>query len=236
MNNEIVNPMNTAENNRKIMEMPNIRVFYQKTGRAKYISHLDITRCMQRALKRAGLPVWYTQGFNPHMYMTFALPLSLGYESLCEAMDLRMTEAMDFEEMKERMNLALPRDIRVTRIALQKYKPQSIAKAEYSIAISCSNPEEVASKLDAFFARPEILVMKRTKKGAKQVDIKPEIQLLDKSFGENSVTYRAVTTAGQKNFNPTLLTDLFLQEEQLSDVFVQVTRVAVYTEDGAVFE
>ena len=236
MSNEIVNPLNTAENNRKIMEMPNVRVFYQKGGRAKYISHLDITRCMQRALKRAGLPVWYTQGFNPHMYMTFALPLPLGYESLYETMDLRMTQQIDFEEIKERMNQALPNDIRVTKVALQKYKPQNIAKAEYKISISCSDPEEISLKLDRFVSAPEILVMKRTKKGAKQVDIKPEIELTGKTFSETAVIYHAITTAGERNFNPTLLTDLFLQQENLSDIFIQVTRTAVYAEDGNLFE
>ena len=80
-----------------VNKMPNLRVFYEKTGRAKYISHLDINRCMQRALRRAEIPVWYTEGFNPHPYTTFALPLSLGYESLCETMDLRITRMMDCE-------------------------------------------------------------------------------------------------------------------------------------------
>ena len=70
-------------------EYKEARVFYTKTGRAKYISHLDVTRCFQRALQRAGLSVWYTEGFNPHSYLTFTLPLSLGYESLCESMDKR---------------------------------------------------------------------------------------------------------------------------------------------------
>ena len=101
-----------------IEQMPNLRLFYRKRGRAKYISHLDITRCMQRSLKRAGLPVWYTQGFNPHMYMTFALPLALGYESDYECMDLRFTHLMEFEEIQTRLNAALPRDIQVWKVDL----------------------------------------------------------------------------------------------------------------------
>ena len=67
------------------------RVFYTKTGRLKYISHLDVNRLMQRALKRSGLPVWYSEGFNPHIYITFALPLALGLESRYEIMDFRLT-------------------------------------------------------------------------------------------------------------------------------------------------
>ena len=91
--------------------MENVRVFYQKTGRGKYISHLDMTRCMKRALRRAGIPVWYTEGFNPHVYMTFALPISLGFESLCETMDIRLTQPMSLEEIKERLNRVLPEGI-----------------------------------------------------------------------------------------------------------------------------
>ena len=74
--------------------MHNIRVFYNKTQRAKYISHLDINRCMQRALKRSGLPVWYTEGFHTHIYVTFALPTPLGFESMYEAMDFRLIEEL----------------------------------------------------------------------------------------------------------------------------------------------
>ena len=66
--------------------MINIRVFYHKTSRAKYISHLDIMRCMQRAVVRAGLPVWYTEGFNPHIYLTFSLPLSGWLTTLIRSM------------------------------------------------------------------------------------------------------------------------------------------------------
>ena len=72
------------------------RIFYRKTGRAKYISHLDLARCMQRAVKRTGLPVWYTVGFNPRLYLGFALPLPLGQESVCETVDLCLMEDIPF--------------------------------------------------------------------------------------------------------------------------------------------
>ncbi len=70
------------------MPSVNTRVFFSKTDRAKYISHLDLNRVMQGAIKRAKLPVWYTEGYNPHMYVQFMLPLSLGQEGVREAMDL----------------------------------------------------------------------------------------------------------------------------------------------------
>jgi len=80
-----------------------VRVFWKKEGRIKYISHLDINRCMARALKRSRLPVWHTLGFNPHIYTTFALPLALGYESECESVDFRLTEQVPMQEVVDRL-------------------------------------------------------------------------------------------------------------------------------------
>ncbi len=230
-----VNPLNTAENNRKILEMPNIRVFYQKKGRAKYISHLDITRCMQRSLKRAKIPVWYTQGFNPHMYMTFALPLALGYESECEAMDLRLTQLVDFERMKTQLNQALPVDIQVVKIALQNHKPQEIAKASYAITFLPEDVTDFEQQFDEFCNQSEIVVIKKTKKGTKPMDVKPEFEILTKERLADRIVYHMVFTAGQKNINPTLLTDAFLQRYP-DEVIVQILRKQIYLQDNQIFE
>ncbi len=236
MSNQNFNPNNTAENNRKIALMPNVRVFYSKTGRAKYISHLDITRCMQRSLKRAGIPVWYTQGFNPHMYMTFALPLALGYESECEAMDLRLTEKVDFEKMKEDLNRALPKDIVVNKIMLQNNKPQTIAKALYEVTLVCDDKENVAKLFDEFVSQDEIIVIKKTKKGTKPMDIKPEVEIIAKDFVENGIKYTMKTTAGQKNVNPTLLTDLFVEKMNVDIKATLILRKQIYMDNGEIFE
>ena len=97
--------------------METVRVFFAKEGRLKYISHLDVTRCLARVFKRSGLPIWYTQGFNPHAYLTFALPLPLGVESRCESFDFRLTEEVSYEEVKDRLNAVLPDDLRALRAA-----------------------------------------------------------------------------------------------------------------------
>ena len=64
--------------------MKTVRVFFKKLGRMKFISHLDMTRFMSRLITKANIPVWYTEGFNQHLYMNFAVPLSLGFEGLYE--------------------------------------------------------------------------------------------------------------------------------------------------------
>ena len=76
-----------------------IRLVFSKTGKARYISHLDLNRAMIRAVRRARLPVWYTEGFNRHPYVTFAAPLSLGYEGMHETMDLRLEGEMPMGEL-----------------------------------------------------------------------------------------------------------------------------------------
>ena len=75
--------------------LKNVRILFSKMGRAKYVSHLDLVRTMTRAVRRADIPLWYTEGFNRHPYLTFAAPLSLGYEGLRESMDIRLEEEMD---------------------------------------------------------------------------------------------------------------------------------------------
>ena len=78
--------------------MITVRISFKKMNEASYISLLDMQRVMQRVLKRSGLPVWHTLGFNPHIYMTFACPLSLGQESECECVDVKTeAEAPDFD-------------------------------------------------------------------------------------------------------------------------------------------
>lgn len=93
--------------------MTTIRVWFTKTGEASYISLLDLQRVMQRALKRSGLPVWYTLGFNPHIYMTFAAPLSLGQESLAETVDFKSeAEGYDWDAAAPALSACLPGALR----------------------------------------------------------------------------------------------------------------------------
>ena len=94
-----------------------VRLNFSKTGRAIYISHLDINRMMTRAVRRAKLPMWYTEGFNPHPYLTFALPLSLGQSSDCEYMDIRIDGDITDEEIMNRLNAVLPEGVKILSVS-----------------------------------------------------------------------------------------------------------------------
>ncbi len=214
-------------------EIRSLRLFYEKRGRARYISHLDVARCMQRAIKRAELPVWYTEGFNPHIYLTFALPLSLGYESESETMDFRLVRELPLEEVERRLRKALPPDLPVAAVRPPVHDAKEIAFTEYEVTLTGG---ELRDRLLAFFQSPEILVEKRTKKGAKQVDIKPDCRLLSVTPLPRGVRLLLRTAAGSCNVNPTLLTDAFLQREGIGDsVSTHVLRKAVLLSDGSAF-
>lgn len=214
----------------------NIRVFYQKLSRAKYISHLDITRCMQRAIKRAEIPAWHTEGFNPHIYLTFALPLSLGYESESESMDMRLTEDMPFDEVKERLNRALPPDLRVKEVAVQENKPDKITSCLYTVTLYGENGEALKKAFAEFMEKPEIMVVKKTKRGDKTIDIKPDCRLEDMKSEDDRLIISLITAAGaEKSVNPTLLTDEFLRQNNLDGIKTAVMRLEVYMEGVAIF-
>lgn len=183
-----------------------IRLFFTKLDRAKYISHLDMNRCMSRAIKRAGLPVWYTGGFNPHMYLTFPLPLSLGCESVYECVDLKMTQKVDFDQMVSRLNACLPPDIQVFSAGEQKMDQKEIAWADYEICFR--NEDGLKEKLTSFFNQQEIKVIKKTKKGEKEIDLKPHFSLVSMEEKEGKlVAVMRFATGIELNINPTLLLD-----------------------------
>lgn len=146
-----------------------VRVWFSKTGRAKFISHLDLNRTMTRALRRAGLPIWYTEGFNKRPYLTFAAPLSLGYEGLRECMDIRLLEDWPMERIVERLNAAMPEGLAVVAAAPAVMKPGALTAARYRLTFACS-----VETVSAFAVQEVIEAEKLTKKKErKTVDLKP---------------------------------------------------------------
>lgn len=211
--------------------MKSVRVWFSKTGAAKYISHLDLTRCMARALKLSGLPVWYTEGFNPHIYMTFAMPLSLGVSGLRECMDIRLVEEADLASAAESLDSHLPKDISVLEITEPEAGFDAVAYAEYSIRLDSVAPEELAAALEEMLAQDSVIVMKHSKKGDKEFDIKPHFTLLDKRFGENTLEIRLRVSCGQEgSVNPSLLLD-GLREYKNLEPDAEITRLALLKKD-----
>ncbi len=210
------------------MPSVNTRVFFSKMGRAKYISHLDLNHCVQRAMRRSRLPIWQTEGYNPHTYVAFMLPLSLGQEGVCEAMDFRLTEDVPPEEVMRRLNDSLPPDIRIIRVAKPNYKNIDIASAEYTIESDVD-----IEKFRDFVAAEQILTEKKTKKGVSSVDLKPLISELSVKEGEIKLRLPA---GNDFSINPSLLFDAYCAAAGESIKRLRIVRTAVFCADGNIFE
>ena len=156
--------------------MYKIRICFSKTGCSKYVSHLDLMKTLQRTFRRGGIDISYSQGFNPHPIMSIAHPLPLGVEGLNEYMDISVDSKPDFEELKIKMNNALPQDIRVHSV-FNADKPLNIlVRAEYTADIVLKNSiPELDGKMTDFLSLKEIVVEKKTKRGVSDTDIRPMI-------------------------------------------------------------
>lgn len=216
----------------------NVRIFYTKTGRAKYISHLDVNRCMQRNIKRSGLPVWYTEGFNPHLYITFPLPISLGHQSLCESMDIKIDESVPFDEIEARLSNVMPEGFDITSVAAPIMKPDKIAFAEYELLLTSETiePSAIADSFWDFIAQDEIVVPKKTKKGMVDIDIKPFILIHNTKpcDGYLKITARFKASIMQ-SINPALLLNAFFASVNNSVYAKEITRLALTDENGENF-
>ena len=216
--------------------MTTIRVWFTKTGEASYISLLDLQRVMQRALKRSGLPVWYTLGFNPHIYMTFAAPLSLGQESLCESCEVKTEqESIEPQRWIDALQPLMPRGIVITKIAPAKEKVGEIETAAYEITMPASS----AIALDAYNNAEHAEVTKKTKRGQKTLDLKAYLDRIAYKVEGDTLHFTAVLPCGSGealNLNPALLTD-FLREQGAAPVWqCRVVRTHLYNKAGKDFE
>jgi radical SAM-linked protein len=156
--------------------MYKIRICFSKTGYSKYVSHLDLMKTLQRTFRRGGIDISYSQGFNPHPIMSIAHPLPLGVEGLNEYMDISVDSKPDFEELKIKMNNALPQDIRVHSVFSVDKPLNILVRAEYTADIVVKNSiSELEQKITEFLSLKEIVVEKKTKRGVNDTDIKPMI-------------------------------------------------------------
>ena len=203
------------------MPSVNTRAFFSKMGRAKYISHLDLSSVIIRAMKRTKLPIWQTEGYNPRTYVTFMLPLSLGQEGEHEAMDFRMLEDVPADEIRDRLNAALPADIRVTEVTVPKDKNTDITAARYRIE-SSADPD----KLRALCEKEQINIEKRTKKGSAIVDLKQLMTDVELDGNVLRVTFPAGTTF---NINPFLLFEAYAAEYGEKVKRLRIVRTNIYS-------
>lgn len=229
--------------------MNNVRIVFSKTGRAKYISHLDLMRTMQRACKRSKLPIWYTEGFHPHMYMTFPLPLSLGIESVCEIMDTRLTESIAFSSLKDQLNLALPEDLRIISVQEAIRKHTDISFAEYEILLKTpkapfdsDNDPSVCNAFQHFYQQDHIWIEKKSHKKKNKnsntaaVDIKPFITIVNiNENGSETELLLRLPVGSSQNINPFVVIEKFSAFYKQEIQTVRIERTKILCENGEIF-
>ncbi len=202
----------------------------------RFISHLDMTRFMARAIRRAELPVWYTEGFNPHLYMTFALPLSLGFESDYSVLDIRvLDDNYDISTIPEKLNAVCPPYITFFGVAEPQKKAGDVAAAEFEITFDDGG--EVAQDLNSFLSRESIVVLKKTKKGGqKEIEVADKIKHFEIINTDGNSTLKITLPAGSvENLNPELYLNKFFEESGKYYCY-KVNRTAILDLNGKPFK
>lgn len=237
-----------------------VRIKFSKTGSMKFIGHLDVMRYFQKALRRSGLDVSYSQGFNPHQLISFAAPLGVGLTSDGEYMDMQMESTFSSKEALERLNSAMNEEIRVKSYV--ELEPDSknamsiVAAADYCVSIKdgYAFPDDFQQKFDAFLTQEKIMMRKKTKKSEREIDVKPYIyhvaysaEEFAKQTGtlvENTVAeqyengkklYMQITTGSVVNIKPEMIMEAFCKYAEIpyEPFAYQLHRMEVYADLNA---
>ncbi|MBR3971431.1 MAG: TIGR03936 family radical SAM-associated protein [Ruminococcus sp.] len=216
-----------------------VRIWFKKMGMSRYVSHLDLMRAMSRTLRRAKVPLWYTEGYNPHPYMTFALPLSLGMESLCESMDIRIEGESTNEDIFEMLKVSMPPGIDIISVDEPQYDPKHISFGEFDILFDCDKKaDNLKVLIEDMLSKDELIVQKLGKKGRNKV--LKDINLIEfiKSysvsvFGERVKVTITLPAGPTTNVNPSLLADEI--QKRSGDVSYTIIRKKLMTEDMTTF-
>lgn len=217
------------------------RMKFAKEGRAKYISHLDLMHTMQRAMARCQMPLWFTEGFNQHAYVSVALPLSTGYSGECEFLDFNITSEVLPENAVEALNSVFPEGLRAIEIYPLDdggMKVGAIAWSQYRIIWGFEEeiPEGFVANVRSLFQKPVVEIVKRSKRGEKQVNMRELMRDLTITEGDNEVVATVITAAGNNNMSPEYLTKAIAQYlPQYEIPFSAYHRMNVFTADGIPF-
>lgn len=219
--------------------MNNVRIWYKKYGSAIYISHLDINRCFIRAVRMAGIPLWYTEGFNPHPYLNFLLPLPLGETGLKEPVDIRPEIEITYSEIKEKLNSVLPEGIEIVDVTDPINKSNEIKYAGYDIQITTEDRKDLENyceKIISLIESGEIFTEKHTKKGFKTINLCDFIKSFDCTQNNNIICIKTELSAGTtENLNAGLLVDSIIRQSDINAESYSITRYGIFTESGLLF-
>lgn len=215
-----------------------VRVKFQKYGIMKFIGHLDVMRYFQKAIRRAGIDIAYTEGLSPHMIMSFASPLGVGLTSDAEYMDIELRTPVSSREAIDALNRVGVEGIHVTGFwEVPEGKANKamtlVAAADYTLRFrqGYAPKGDWQSHISHFFAQKEILVWKKTKKSEKEVDIRPMIYEMSVNGG---VVFMKLAAGSVANLKPELVMDAYLKSIGIEPVPLsyEINRCEVYADIG----
>lgn len=228
-----------------------IRIKFAKQGTMKFIGHLDVMRYFQKAIRRADIDIRYSEGFSPHQIMSFAAPLGVGITSNGEYVDIEVHSTGTTAEMLERLNAVMAEGFEIAEYKLlpdtAANAMSSVAAADYTLTFRPGyEPEEESAeewfkKLTAFFDQPQVMVLKKTKKGEKEMDLKPLIYDLGVIAGNDaaqSQLFMKISTGSASNIKPELLLDAYYEAlgKERSPFAFMVQREEVYADQASEHE
>ena len=221
-----------------------VRLKFCKVGTLQYISHLDLQRAFNRILVRACIPVWYTQGFNPHIKLVFSTPLSVGSQSVCEYLDIRLSRDISFDEIKQRLNAEMTDEFYI----LDAYTPENdfsqIAYASYEIRIHTAGAsDELADRVKNALTTAPINMIKKGKAGEREIDIVPLIKSVDAAYDDESkeILVKTVLSASSSQYlNPEMLISALKERTEIlsgdpTEEYYSIMRTELKKEDMSEF-
>ena len=223
------------------MAKPRNRLLFSKGGRARYISHLDLMATFQRVFLRAGVPIWQTQGFNKHAYVSIALPLSVGYSSDCEILEFNLDEGMPMEEVPAHMNACMPEGIRVLQCYAIEKPIKKLADIDWTVTMEYDHgvPENAVEEITDLLGRESLVIQKKSKKAKKgytELDLIPMIHTWEMTSAEHAIQVHARLMAQNPGLNPAVIMDTIrAQYPDAAPDLVRCHRNEIFDAEGNVF-
>ena len=193
-------------------------VVFEKKERVRHVGHLDLMRAMQRALRRSGVPIAFSNGFNPHLLLTFAAPLSVGMAGKREIMEVPLSAEISEEDFKRKLRAALPPDLPCVAVrAVDDRHPAPMAQlaaASYSIRL-LENATPMLAAVPRLMEKDTVMALRKTKSGEKLTDIRPMIYALEPAGEDTLACTLALCEAA--TCKPELLLDALREEAGLAE-------------------
>ncbi|MDW7673895.1 MAG: TIGR03936 family radical SAM-associated protein [Bacillota bacterium] len=219
--------------------MASYRIKYSITGQAKYVSHLDMAQVFERSMRRAQLPMAFSEGFNPHPKFSFGSALAVGVSSTGEYLEFELKERLEPEAIKARLNEALPEGFEILDIREVQEKGKTLMailnRAVYEAIIPFDiyriNPEDLSRAIQQLLCKEEIKIMRQTKKGVKEKNIRPGIFQISGDIANNNISLRMqLATGSELNIRPEEVVQLILTELKLAIPikYVDIHREGLY--------